>query len=599
MGKLLAIMVLVACTAYGNTFRQTNFQDVAFKEFLNPDTKAVALIFMGTECPLVKQYIPTLKRLNTEYKAKGIRFLGVYSDKSVRVFNMAKHALEFDVPFTVVQDVESGFAGTLGVAVLSEAVLLDRSQQILYQGKIDDQFGLGAAKSKPTREFLKDAIEDVLAEREVAVADVPVRGCAIEMYNAEDKPEVKYYYGDVEPIMRAKCQVCHRAGEVAENFAFNDYNDAAAYGETIRQAVTDGRMPPSYTVTNHQFVKLRNDRRLSQKEVDIIDAWVKNGSLEGDKAKALPPANWPKVEWKIGKPDRVLTMEKPFLVPATGILDYQFFKMKLNYPVDKWVTAMEIRPGAPSVVHHAELHIVPSDNEDYSGTDGMMKVYGFTGDKAKMLAGFVPGDDDDNARVLEPGHAMKIPAHHDLVLELHYTTNGKATYDRSSAALKFTPNDGKPKYELCNHTFRYPRADLKLKAGDDHVSGTKELWFKKDVLLWTVRGHMHKLGKSWKLEWLDERPGEPAVRQLFAAIPTWSFGWQRSFDFEKPIVVPAGQVLLMTGTWDNSILNPWNDDPKKDKTWGIQSSDEMLNTRVKFTILNNEDGKQDCMTAVP
>jgi len=597
----LCIGISFSSLSLAETFRQTNYQDVNFKGLLDSGTKAVVVVFMGTECPLIKQYIPTLGRLQAEYKAKGIRFFGVYSDKSVSVFSMAQHALEYDIPFTVVQDVESGLAKKLGNEVLSKAFLFDAKMKPLYQGPIDDQFGIGGRKPAPTKTWLKDAMDSVLADKPVEDAEVPARGCAIEAYNPAEKPAPKFFYGDVEPILQNKCQVCHRPGEVGSVFdTFLTYEDASNHAETIRQVVTDGRMPPSYSVTNPHYVKLRNDRRLTAEEIAVIDAWARNGAPAGDKSKALPPVKWPAAKWKIAeKPDRVLTMEKPFTLPATGILDYQFFKMKLNYPQDKWVTAMEIRPGNPSVVHHAELHIVPSDDEDYSGTDGMMKVYGFTGDKAKMLAGFVPGDDDDNARVLPKGLAMKIPKNHDLVLEIHYTTNGKVTTDQTSAALVFLPPGKEPENEVCNHTFRYPRSKLLVRAGEDHVSGQKEIWFKKDVLVHTVRGHMHKIGKSWKLEWVKRQADGTMVKEFFAGIPTWNFGWQRSFDFEKPIVVPAGQELLMTGTWDNSARHPYNADPKVDKRWGIQSDDEMLNTRVKFTILNNPGGKISCMDAVP
>ena len=91
----------------------------------------------------------------------------------------------------------------------------------------------------------------------------------------------------------------------------------------------------------------------------------------------------------------------------------------------------------------------------------------------------------------------------------------------------------------------------------------------------------------------------PPVLEFFAGIPTWDFNWQRSFELKEPLLIPAGQVILMTGTWDNSKHHPYNEDPNLEKGWGIHTSDEMLNTRVKFSIIDNRGGTLSCLDVVP
>ncbi len=609
MKRLWLAFSILATVAFGGEplLKGTNYNEYRLKEFVDAKTKAVVLVFASVHCPLFKQYVPTLTKLKSEFEAKGIVFLGIYSDKSATAFSMAEHALRYDVPFRVLVDQESLLAKLVGATTLTETVVLDRDLKTIYQGAIDDQFTVSSRLAAPRNTFLKDALTEILAGKTVTRNATVASGCNIEMYDPDEKPEVRTYYEDVAPIIQKKCQACHRPGGPGAVFdVFMTYDDVSMHADTIREVVVDGRMPPSYTVLGHKFGKLSNNRRLTADEVKTIDAWARGGAREGDPAKGPKPIVWKDPEWRIGKPDVVLPMTKPFVLPATGVLDYQFFKLKLDYPVDKWIQAVEIQPGNTSVVHHSELHIVPSDNEDYSGTGGMLKVYGFTGDKPVMLAGFVPGDDDDNARIFPAGQAMRIPKHHDLVLEMHYTTTGKAEKDQSRAALIFTEKNQAPKTELCNQAFRYSRSKLWVAPFDGHSIGQKEIWFRKDVTLYSLRAHMHQIGKQWKLEWVTPAPADapemPSVKEFLAGVPTWDFGWQRSFDLDTPLKVPAGQVILMTGIWDNSRFNRWAKDPSIPKEWGIQTEDEMLNTRVKFSIdaNDNKNGRQfSCLEALP
>src|ERR1043165_7069362 len=78
-------------------------------------------------------------------------------------------------------------------------------------------------------------------------------------------------------------------------------------------------------------------------------AWVDAGAPQGD-AKDLPPAPQFSEGWEIGKPDQVLTMAKPYEVPASGTIAYQFFTLPTNFTEDKWIQAIEVRPGNRKVV---------------------------------------------------------------------------------------------------------------------------------------------------------------------------------------------------------------------------------------------------------
>jgi len=61
------------------------------------------------------------------------------------------------------------------------------------------------------------------------------------------------------------------------------------------------------------------------------------------------------------------------------------------------------------------------------------------------------------------------------------------------------------------------------------------------------------------------------------SIPIWDFNWQRTYEFEEPVVVPKGSALLGTAFWDNTKYNPRNQKKNQDIPWGQQVIHEMFN----------------------
>jgi thiol-disulfide isomerase/thioredoxin len=110
------------------------------EEFVDGDVRGLVLVFLGTECPVARQYVPRLKQLHAEYRPQHISFVGVFSDTGVDVLRMATYAHDEDIPFPVVQDVDHRLADMFDVQGTPEVVVLDKELQKKYQGAIDDQF---------------------------------------------------------------------------------------------------------------------------------------------------------------------------------------------------------------------------------------------------------------------------------------------------------------------------------------------------------------------------------------------------------------------------------------------------------------------------
>ena len=156
------------------------------------------------------------------------------------------------------------------------------------------------------------------------------------------------YSADVAPILYKNCASCHRPNDIAP-MPLLTYEQTRPWAKSIREKVSLGLMPPWHATEARGTFS--NDRRLTDSEKDTLIRWASNGAPQGD-PKDLPPQPKFTDGWEIGSPDTVFTMEKPYDVPASGTINYQYFKIPTNFTEDKWVQAIEVRPGVRQVVHH-------------------------------------------------------------------------------------------------------------------------------------------------------------------------------------------------------------------------------------------------------
>ena len=217
--------------------------------------------------------------------------------------------------------------------------------------------------------------------------------------DANKNAKVVTFNKDVAPIFFKNCVECHRAGEIAPMSLMN-YKEARPWAKSIKEKVINREMPPWHA--DPHFGEFSNDRRLSQKDVDTIVAWVDGGAKEGN-AKDLPPSPQFADGWNIGKPDKIFYLPGEYSVPATGEVPYKYFTVPTNFKEDMWVQAAEIRPGTRTVVHHI-IVFVQKDRE-----------------QQRLLVGYAPGE---QPAVMSKGLARKIPAGSNLVFQVHYTPNG-------------------------------------------------------------------------------------------------------------------------------------------------------------------------------
>jgi thiol-disulfide isomerase/thioredoxin len=540
-------------------------------EYLHEDTRAIVCVFMSTECPLVKLYVPTLQAMEKEFRPQGIQFLGVFSNAFETLPMINAYGEEMNIPFPILKDDRKHFADCVHAERTPEVVVLDREFRVRYKGLINDQFRAGGKRPKVEKDFLRDALRQLVAGEEIAKPLTLASGCHIEGPGKSTLRTELTYSRDIAPLIQESCQTCHRPGQVGP-FSLLTYKQVRRHARMIEEVITDRRMPPWHAETENKVAGgFHNDRRLSQDAIDKIVDWVRGGAPEGDPADLPPKREWKSSEWEIGEPDLVLEMQEEFEVPADGVLNYKYFKVRPQLTEDRWVKAVEIQPGNAAVVHHISVHVAAPRRRKLFGRLAAWHLYGSEGERARVLGSYAPG-----APVIVHGkdHAMKLPKGYDLIFEVHYTPIGTVEKDRSRIGLVF--DDATPKHEV-KEAWVIERK-VEIPAGDSHYAIENTYTLEKSSKIMSLRPHMHLRGKSWRFELISP---DGKVSPLMT-VPRWDYEWQDLFEFKNPITVPAGTKIRCVAHWDNSANNPNNPDATRTIDWGLQSEDEMMHWRVTF-----------------
>jgi len=521
------------------------------------EKNAYVFVFTTLECPIVRRYLPRLKALDEAYRDKGVQFVALNVGQDDPMTEVAYQAVKADIAFPFGKDYDGSAARALGATRTPEVCVLDAQRRLRYRGRIDNGIRFAGVRPKTTRADLRAALDDLLAGREVAVKETPVDGCLISFPEQHYKPErTVTYHQHVAPLLARHCQRCHRPDSTGP-FEMLTYRDAAAHAEMIGEVVAQRRMPPWYASVEHG--KFINDARLPDDERQTILDWVAGGRAEGDPESAAPLPEVPKVGWRIGKPDQVITMLSAQKLPAEGYIKYRYAVLPYLFTADTWVQAIEIRPGNPRVVHHANLgHIRLGSRPDA---------------ESAFITGYVPGG---QPLVTFDHIGYMIPAGSVLVLQLHYVTTGEETTDRTSVGIRFAREriDKRLQHYQCT-TRRFS-----ISPGDPHYKVSTSETFDCNASIVGLFAHMHLRGKDMVFDatYPDGR------QERLLAVPNYSFDWQMAYVAEQgKLKLPKGTRIDCTAHYDNSPFNPFNPDPKAAVHFGPQTYHEMLYGFVFFT----------------
>ncbi len=392
------------------------------------------------------------------------------------------------------------------------------------------------------------------------------------------------YYKDIAPVLQNRCQECHRPGEVAP-MSFMSYDQVRPWAKAIKTAVLTKKMPPWFA--DPHYGNFSNDRSLSQAEIDTLISWVDGGATEGDPKDAPKPREFAE-GWQIGQPDLILQMPQAVDIPATGVVDYTYVVIPTGFTEEKWVQFAEARPDARSAMHHIIAFLRPPGSrwlkDAKPGVPFVPERWGAArqaseadakkppnpgdlGDQlpGELLVGFAPGLPPTQCK---PGDAKLVKAGSDIILQLHYTPNGKATTDRSRIGLIFAKEPPQRRVMTMNAMNVF----LKIPPGDPNYEAHAHATLPQDVTLVNMMPHMHLRGKDF----LYKAVFPTGETQTLLNVPHYDFNWQLAYVEQDELLLPKGTRIECTAHYDNSPNNPANPDPTKEVRWGDQTWEEMM-----------------------
>lgn len=430
--------------------------------------------------------------------------------------------------------------------------------------------------------------------------------------SAVSVPEQPSYQQHVRPILEASCVGCHAAGQIAAYAPLDTQADAIAFADDIAFHVSARLMPP--WMPSAFNIPLKRDRSLSDEEIATIIAWAEAGALAGDEASYQPPTATlalPEV-----RADLTLQLAEPYAPDADAQDDYRCFAFPLALDAPQFITAYEFAPDVAGMAHHGIVYLLDEAvageiaERDYADGRPGWSCYGGVGlsKGGDIIATWTPG----TYGVRFPaGTGYRIQPGEHIVVQIHYNLSTARAPDRTRVALELEPETSEldelmtlplsaPVEIPCPsgvegaqclrekaiqrvadlygaRQARLPDKRLKdcRQTLDDYADNTGEHAlsfcdflspFPFTLTLYGVLGHMHELGRSFRMQ-LNPEGDEPI---MLLDIPRWNFHWQERYQFVEPVSVNFGSVLRMTCTWDNRL----SDDPRY-VVWGEGTADEM------------------------
>ncbi|MEQ1909969.1 MAG: hypothetical protein ABMA15_14160 [Vicinamibacterales bacterium] len=377
---------------------------------------------------------------------------------------------------------------------------------------------------------------------------------------------------NIAPIFQEKCTSCHHAGTVAP-MSLTTYEEVRPWARSIRARVASREMPPWHLDKTVGIKHYKNDLSLSDEQIATVLKWADAGAPAGSPADMPPPQTFtPEDAWHIGKPDLIVKMDGTHKMYANGPDWWIDYFGNTGLTEDRWIKAMEIKPGTRKIVHHVVTYVIEPDAPP--GTPA-------TGVNLHEYAVGKYGDtfNDNTGRLLKAGSRIRF--------DMHYFATGEALTDQTELAIVFYPKGYTPKYDVRSISFRnLPNDELEIPPNS---IARHDGYFRltRNVRLDAFQPHMHMRGKAMTLEAINL---DNTVTVL-SSVDHFDFGWHVSYlyaDDESPLL-PAGTMLHMTGVHDNTAANKKNPDPAMWAGYGERSVDDMLQVWLNVVYLDDAE----------
>jgi len=357
------------------------------------------------------------------------------------------------------------------------------------------------------------------------------------------------------------------------------YEQSRKWATQIRDTARNKSMPPWFAdpCCGH----FADDPSMNAEEITTLSNWADAHAPAGNLTDAPPAPHWAN-GWNISQPDLVVAMPKPVAIPARGDVEYTYEIVPTNFSEGKWVQMSEMRPSSRAHVHHAVVYVRPPDsawlrgapvNQPFTASDlrDAQLRHQAHETKSDLLLVYAPGSSPDR---WPDGMAKFIPAHSDLVFQMHYTTNGHADADRTELGLVFAKRP--PSQRVLTLQLANDHDTIPIPPNTDDYRVEVHGTLPNDCLLLSFFPHMHLRGKRFEYN-IVHRGSDRLNHNVETLLRVnYDFYWQLSYRLAEPRFLKAGTELQAVAWYDNSRKNRHNPDPDSPVTWGDQTYNEMM-----------------------
>jgi hypothetical protein len=387
---------------------------------------------------------------------------------------------------------------------------------------------------------------------------------------------------DIAPIFQEKCEACHRPDSIAP-MSLKTYAEVRPWARSIKQRVSTRQMPPWHIDKTVGIQKFKNDRSLSDEQIDTIVRWIDAGAPQGD-AKDMPPARtWPEDQgWNFAaqfgqkEPDMVIE-SYPFTMKAQqqDAWDKRVTETGITEP--RWVRAIEIRPRTPKgrrITHHAIAYL---EQEDPNAPPSFGLPAPFmewaVGKQGEMMR-------SDTGKLLLPGSKF----HWDI----HYSQTGEEITSNVELGIYFYPKGQEPKYRTTLQLVPAALGQMDVRPNQVTVSQSFTV-LRESARIDSFQAHMHLRGKAMMMEAILPT----GQTQVISHVNDFNFNWHNTYVYADDVapLLPKGTVLRVTAWTDNTSAKASNPDPNQWVGWGDRTVDEMAHAWVNIAYMKEDDFK--------
>jgi hypothetical protein len=410
-----------------------------------------------------------------------------------------------------------------------------------------------------------------------------------KMFSAEPST-TPTFTRDVAPIFQDKCESCHRPDSIAP-MSLMTYEETRPYVRAIRDRVATRQMPPWHIDKSIGIQKFKNDRSLTDQQIDTILRWVDGGSPKGD-AKDMPaPVQWPEQNWNFAalfgqtEPDLIIRS-----TPYTQKAGSQDAWWKPSIPTGlteaRWVRAIEIRPGTVKgrkITHHAIARLqqnealAPLEVRDPDGNGAAATTAGGGGTFMEWAVG-------KQGELMRPNSGKLMLPGSRINWDIHYSDGREDITDVVELGIYFYPKGQEPKYRQTLNLWGAGGIDI----APNEVKVTQGFHtMARAGRIESMQPHMHLRGKAMMMEAVTP----DGRKQVLSYVNDFNFNWHNNYVYadDAAPLLPKGTIVIITAWHDNTSAKKSNPDPTQWVGYGDRTVDEMAHAWVNVTYMSDED----------